>query len=86
MKKITLILAVLFTVVFASSALALEFPKPELDHQAAVERIANAKAHWLAKSEPSDADTPQVRVIIDYLDLYNTGVLSRTQRLVIISQ
>ena len=53
-------------------------------YEAAVERIANAKAHWLKKGEPSDEDTPPVQVIVDYLDLYNAGLI-RTNRLVIIS-
>ena len=81
-KTLAIILAILFmSPVFA---LALDYPKPELDQQAAVKRIADAKTYFLENGEGSDADTPQVRVIIDYLDLYNTGNLSFTQRLVII--
>jgi len=82
-KTLAIILAILF--MLPVCALALDFPKPELDHGAAVKRIADAKTHWLEKGEPSDADTPQVRVVIDTLDLYNTGSLSPSQRLVIIN-
>lgn len=85
MKRITVLLALLITVIFASQVMALDYPKPDLDHQAAVERIADAKANWLKNREPSDADTPHVQVIGDYLDLFNTQTLSRTQRLVIIT-
>jgi len=80
---LAIILAILF--MLPVCAMALDYPKPELDQQAAVKRIENAKLHWLEKGEPSDEDTPPVRVIIDYLDIYNTGNLSYTQRFVIIN-
>lgn len=69
--------------VFVQKGFALDYPKPELDHEAAVERIEDAKLHWLEKGEPSDADTPPVVIVIDYLDLRNAG-LSPTQRFVIV--
>jgi len=66
------------------SAFALDFPKPELDHGAAVKRIENAKIHYIEKGEPSEEDAPVVKVIVDYLDLYNTQTASFNQRLIII--
>ena len=80
-KTLAIIIAILF--MLPVCALSLDYPKV-LDHQAGVKRIEDAKTHWLEKGEPSDEDTPQVRVIIDYLDLYNTRNLSFSQRLVII--
>jgi len=83
MKKVlAIILAILFTLPIC--ALALDYPS-DLDQQAAVKRIENAKLHFVETGEGSDADAPVVRVIIDYLDLYNTGNLAPTQRLVIIN-
>ena len=81
-KTLATILAILF--MLPVCAAALDYPKPELDHQAAVKRIEDAKLHWLENGEGSDEDTPYVRVVIDHLDLRNTGNLSPTQRLVII--
>jgi hypothetical protein len=85
MKKriLATILAVLFMLPIC--ALALDYPKPELDHQAAVKRIENAKIYWIQKREPSNEDTPQATVIIDTLDLKNTGSGLLSQRLVIIN-
>ena len=80
-KTLAIILAILF--MLPVCAMALDYPQ-ELDQQAAVKRIADAKAHWLETGEPSDADTPYVRVVIDTLDLYNTGSLNIYQRLVIL--
>ena len=83
MKKVlAIILAILFTLPVC--ALALDYPK-DLDHQAGVKRIEDAKTNYVETGEASDADAPVARVIIDYLDLYNTGNLSTAQRLVIIN-
>ncbi len=82
-RALAIILAILF--MLPVYVLALDFP-PELDHGAAVKRIEDAKTHWLEKREPSDADTPQAYVVIDNLDLFNSGNLSSTQRLVIINE
>ena len=83
MKKVlAIILAVLF--MLPVCAIVLDYPQ-ELDHQAAVERIQNAKTYWMENREGYPEDAPVARVIIDYLDLRNTGNLSFTQRLVIIN-
>ncbi len=83
-RALAIILAILF--MLPVCALALDFSKPELDHGAAVKRIEDAKTHWIEKGEPSDADTSRIRVVIDTLDLYNSGNLSFTQRLVTITE
>jgi hypothetical protein len=85
MKKriLATILAILFMLPIC--AMALDYPAPELDQQAAVKRIADAKLYYLETGDASDVDTPDAIVIIDYLDLYNTRNLSFTQRLVIIN-
>ena len=69
--------------VFVQKGFALDYPKPELDHEAAVMRIEYAKYHFLKNGEGSEADAPPVTIIVDYLDLRNAG-LSPTQRFVII--
>ena len=81
-KTLAIIVAILF--MLPVCALALDYPK-ELDQQAGVKRIEDAKTYFLENGEGSDEDTPQARVIIDYLDLYNTRNLSFSQRLVIIN-
>jgi len=85
MKKriLATILAILF--MLPVCAMALDYQTPELDQQAAVKRIADAKLYYLETGDASDVDTPDAIVIIDYLDLYNTRNLSFTQRLVIIN-
>ena len=83
MKKVlAIILAILFTLPVC--ALALDYSN-DLDQQAAVKRIEDAKTHFVATGEGSDSDAPVAKVINDYLDIYNTGVLIPTQRLVIIN-
>ena len=82
-KTLAIIVAILFMLPVVG-AMALDYPT-ELDSQAAVKRIEDAKTYFLENGEGSDEDVPQARVIIDHLDLYNTGSLAPTQRLVIIN-
>ena len=81
-KTLATILAILFLLPIYAGA--FNYPK-ELDKEVAVKRIANAKLHFLKTGEGSDEDAPPVKVIGDYLDLKNTGVLNKHQRLIIIN-
>ena len=81
MKKLLVTILVL-VFMFPVCVGALSIPK-DLDHVDAVERIESAKLHFLQTGEGSDQDTPVVRVVIDHLDLINTGSLNMYQRLVI---